>query len=406
MRKLFAYWRIGLLLPLIGAVGCGLFSGDDRCKDIDSFEQLYQGRGEAIAATCQGSEGGDELAAKFLLIGIARPPEHEVDVYRLTYETIDPNGDPTMASASIAVPGELSVPARLVAYLHGTEIKRDEAPSFTSEEKDVGVVYAGLGYLAILPDYLGLGVDDTRLHPYNHAASEASATVDALRAARTLFASLGLEDTGELFLTGYSQGGHAAMATHRDVEQNYSDEFTIVASAPGAGPYDMSGTMLDFVLDDNVHPNPYYFPYVLLGYNSIYELVEDDGDFFAGELKQTLPPLYDGMTPAQAINDVLPDSPLQAMDPNYAQAVQDDPNHPLRVALRDNDVYDWTPMAPIRLYQCSGDEDVMPENADVAFAKLQQNGANVDLLDPVPGGDHSDCVLPTLIGAQEWFDTF
>jgi hypothetical protein len=44
----------------------------------------------------------------------------------------------------------------------------------------------------------------------------------------------GSSDGGKLFVTGYSQGGYVAMATHRAMQ---SGGMTVTASAPMSGPY-------------------------------------------------------------------------------------------------------------------------------------------------------------------------
>ena len=51
-------------------------------------------------------------------------------------------------------------------------------------------------------------------------------------------------------------------------------------------------------------------------------------------------------------------------------------NHPLWTALLDNDNHDWTPQRPIRMYYCTGDEQVTFQNAIAAEATMQANGAN------------------------------
>ena len=72
-----------------------------------------------------------------------------------------------------------------------------------------------------MPDYIGMG-ESPGLHPYCHGASEAT-TIDMIRAVReaeSLDMIPGMTaDNGEMFVTGYSQGGHAAMATHKYVEE-------------------------------------------------------------------------------------------------------------------------------------------------------------------------------------------
>ena len=60
-----------------------------------------------------------------------------------------------------------------------------------------------------MPDYIGMG-ESPGLHPYVHGESEATATIDMIRAAREFITdSLNLIDNHQVFLSGYSQGGHA-----------------------------------------------------------------------------------------------------------------------------------------------------------------------------------------------------
>ena len=49
--------------------------------------------------------------------------------------------------------------------------------------------------------------------------------------------------------------------------------------------------------------------------------------------------------------------------PLYYDDIVTDPEHPLNQDLRDNDVYDWIPLAPVRLFYCGGDERVPYENS-------------------------------------------
>jgi hypothetical protein len=66
-----------------------------------------------------------------------------------------------------------------------------------------------------------------------------------LRAARSFCASNNIGLNGQLFLAGYSQGGHTEMALHRELERYHTNEFAVTASAAMAGPYDMSGVELN-----------------------------------------------------------------------------------------------------------------------------------------------------------------
>ncbi|MBK8042036.1 MAG: hypothetical protein IPK21_04855 [Haliscomenobacter sp.] len=156
-----------------------------------------------------------------------------------------------------------------MVYQHGTAGSREAVPSRLSFEATIGLVGGALGYVSVLPDYLGLG-DSDGFHPYLHAKTEASAAVDMLRAARQFAASATIALNGQVFVSGYSQGGHAAMALHRELETNLSAEFKVTASAPMSGPYSISGDMKSRLLSEEEYFYPGYPLYTMLSYNLAY----------------------------------------------------------------------------------------------------------------------------------------
>jgi hypothetical protein len=338
--------------------------------------------------------------------GIPITVTNDVRVYRLAYETIDPSGGRTVASGALALPQAVTRALPLCSYQHGTLASRNEAPSrAASNEALLGVVLAATGYAAVLPDYLGLG-DSTLTQPYHHAASEASAAVDCLRAARTWCAEHGVALSDQLFILGYSHGGHSTMALHRELEEFHAAEFPLTASAPMAGAYDLSGTMTDDFLSGRPMPAPYYFALLLASYQSVYHLADSLGDLLAPPYNTTLPPLLDGQHSGSEIDAVLPATVITILKPSYLEAFRTQPDHPLRQALRDNDLYRWTPKAPTQLFHCQGDADVLYANSVVALNSFHQRGATqVVLTDPNPAADHGDCVLPSLLRAKTWFDS-
>ena len=278
-------------------------------------------------------------------------------------------------------------------------------PSAGGAEQAVGLAFATDGYVAVLPDLLGLG-DSPGRHPYVHANTSATAVVDMLRAAVDFAAVNGPDLNGQLFITGYSQGGYTAMAAHREIEAAHQDEFQVTAAAPMAGPYDLSGVMAETFLSEEPHPDPYYLPYTVLAYNDIYQLYPAPSVFLAEPYDALLPPLFDGTHSGGEINVVMPEVAFEIFKPDFVEAFKNDPDHPLRVRLRENDVYDWTPQAPVRLYHCGQDRHVPPENSQVALQRFQARGASVEFFDPVPTGDHGACVAPSLLLAKFWFDSF
>lgn len=363
-------------------------------------------RGKILSTNLLGSYSVATLQFVFQLGGVPITPQYAVTAVKLDYETVDPWGNRTQASGVVVVPQTGGKSWPLASYQHGTLAKKSEAPSANSTgERVLGLAFATSGYVGVLPDYLGLG-DSPGTQPYHHAHSEGTAGVDMLRAARAFCAHEGIALNDQLFLIGYSHGGHATMALMRELETFHADEFTVTAAAPMAGAYDLSGVTADDFLSPRPKPNPYYSALLLAGFQSVYGLAPSLADLFVPPYDQTLPPLLDGSHTGSEINAAMPADPTQVLKPEYLAAFKADPNHPLRQALRDNDVYQWKPKAPLRLYHCLGDQDVPFANSQVAYDAFVAAGvADVKLIDLDPAADHGACSEPSLLDAKLWFDS-
>lgn len=363
-------------------------------------------RGRLIESTLLGSMTAEQLRQWLLFGGIEFAPQYGVETWRLVYETVDPLGNPTIASGALVVPVAVPGPLPFASYQHGTLASRAEAPSQAGgQEILLGLAMASLGYVVALPDYLGLGIS-TLVQPYHHAKSEATACVDMLRAGRQFTADHALPLSGQLFLVGYSHGGHATMALLRALETFHTVEFTVTAAAPMAGAYDLGGVTADSVLSGAPQPNPYYFALLLAGFQATYHFAGDLADLLQAPWSNTLPPLLDGTHTGSEINAAMPDQVMDVLQPAFADALRNNPNHPLRAALRHNGLLDWAPRTPLRLYHCSGDQDVPFQNTVVAYESFLAHGATqIEMINSVPGGDHGGCVEPSLRDALDWFES-
>jgi pimeloyl-ACP methyl ester carboxylesterase len=364
-------------------------------------------RGRLISATLAENMSTNDLASLFLDAGVPIAPQYRVRLYKITYETITPVGASTPASGVLLLPEGAALALPLLSFQHGTILLTNEAPSAMnpSDRFTIGLAFASTGYAVAGPDYLGFG-DSPGFHPYHHARSEATACVDMLRAVKTLCATNGFALTNRLFLCGYSQGGHATLALLRELESWHTNEFLVTACAPMAGAYDLSGVTRTEFLSGDTQPNPYYFLYLLAAYQGVYRLAPNLPALLRPPYDTTLPPLLDGGHSEDQVNAAMPGDPVQILKPEYLDGFRNDPRHPLLLALQDNDLYRWKPRAPLRLYHCAGDRDVIVANSQVAYAAFQSLGATqVLLIDPQPSADHEACALPSLLLAKTWFDS-
>ncbi|HMQ75769.1 MAG TPA: hypothetical protein PKE21_02580 [Flavobacteriales bacterium] len=325
-----------------------------------------------------------------------------IEVYRLKYWSTDADGQPIVASGAMMVPTGDTCYHSIACYMHGTILEKEAVPSRLSQEALVGYYLSGIGFVSALPDYLGLG-DSPGLHPYVHAATEASASIDLLRAVREWCDAQGVPLNGQLFLAGYSQGGHACMATHRAIEQQFATEFTVTASAPCSGPYDVSGVQAQVMVDTVPYPAPYYLPYVVLAYGSVYPgLFNSPSEVFKAPWDTLLPPLFDGTHGSGDVDAVMPSVPSTVLQDSVLQAFAIDPLHPFRLALADNDLYGWVPQAPVRMHYCNADDHVFAGNTQVALQAFQLAGAQEVSAVDMGALDHGACAFPALLAVRAW----
>ena len=328
----------------------------------------------------------------------------EVDGYKILYFTPDHTGELVLCSGAIFLPKETLCASPVLSWQHGTESLDEGAPSNVGNTYNdlTAVIAASHGYIVTMSDFIGLG-DGVGFHNYVHADTEASSTIDLILFGKEFAYSQGVAPSNQLFLMGYSQGGHATMAAVREIEENYDLEIT--GSAPMAGPYSMSGAQSEMLESGIPYPNPGYLPYVLFAYNNIYSLYDDINDVLQFPYSQYLFGMYSGQYSMYEINQALPSIPIEIFEPDYYQDYLDDENHPFKLALMDNDVYDFIPQYPMRILHCSGDDNVTYENAVIAYNAFLDGGAeNVSLID---GGDfnHTECAGLAIVGGKVWIDS-
>jgi hypothetical protein len=333
--------------------------------------------------------------------------QYDIDVYRIDYNTVSYDSSAIMASGMMAVPRNTTCKFPMLVYHHGTETAKLEAPSYLSgDEPVIGMVMASVGYVVSEPDYLGLG-DGPGLSPYQHAQTEASASIDMLRSVREYCDSAGIGRNGQLFLMGYSQGGHACMATHRAIQNQLNGEFTVTAAVPMSGAYDMSGTMINIMLSDTPYSQPGYLSDLVISWNPIYHLYDSIQQAFIAPYDTLLPPLLNGNYDINYLNNAMPSIAKQAFTAAELDTFENNPNSNVRKALVANDVYDWLPQCPVKILFCMADQYVNYMNSVVAINKLRQNGcAQCDTMDVNPDLNHVPCAQPAIIIAAQYFGTF
>jgi hypothetical protein len=326
---------------------------------------------------------------------------YDIELHKMRYPSRRADGSPVMLSGLIILPrgangAKPAVP--ITMYQHATEPYRVNAPSqflvlghnpLNYPEVIVAISMAMTGYAFALPDYQGLG-DNTDIQPFVHAETLAGQVVDMLRATRdTMGGSAGgitppCSWNDKLFLMGYSEGGFVTMAATRELQLHHAGEFTVTATAPMAGPHDLSGTMRSAILSDTPFKAPYFIPFVLSSYYSIYHDSHLKPAYTLNSpFNTTLPPLLDGGHTGEAINVAMGMGydPVQlivaksVLTPQFIGDLQDT-GSAMYGYLRQNDSYrDWSPNMPVRMFHNPGDDLVPFGNSQAAFNAFSSAGA-------------------------------
>lgn len=342
--------------------------------------------------------------------------QYDVEVYTIGYTTTGVDGQKDTASGLLVYPVRANTAWPVLVYQHGTASSRDAVPSRMSAEATIGLIGGTLGYVSVLPDYIGLG-DSKGFHPYVHAQSEAQAGVDMLLALQQFAAKQSLYLNGQLFLSGYSQGGHASMALHRMLEKSYASQFKVTAAAHMSGPYSISGETRTRLLSEAEYFRPGYALYTMLAYNQAYHLYDSlaqfirapylqiASDFFSGK-ESNLDSVHARLTTAliQEKGKVVPKYIFQD---SVLASIAANPSHPANLAMVDNDVYKWGPKAPTRLFYCKADDQVVYTNSLLADSVMRASGAiSVGSVDVGSSYNHGQCFQPALLSSVFFFSLF
>jgi pimeloyl-ACP methyl ester carboxylesterase len=332
-----------------------------------------------------------------LLSGYVKYP---VKAYKVTYKTKNTDGAEISASGAVLLPvTDQSV--SMISVQHGTITSDSEAPSNLaagSEAASLGTIFGAMGYIIVYPDYIGYGASKDLPHPYEHRSSLASASLDLLRAAKELLrAQANVKWDEKLFIAGYSEGGYATMSLQKKIEEEASSEFNLRASSCGAGAYDKTAFM-KFIINSptaGVASNNALYLWVLLTYDRIYKLNKPATYYFREPYATQIAASGNKVSIGVSFNTILTDA--------FKKALNEGTDTGFIAATADNDVYNWKPKTPTRLFHGDADPLVFYFNSVNAEAAMKKQGAADLQLITIPGGTHSSSITNFLLGTLAFF---
>ena len=361
---------------------------------IDTYTKLFSISKENILEIVQNSEYGN--LNEYL--------QYDISLYTITYNTTY-KGQNIKASGLVAFPDtDQGMP--ILNFNHGTTSLHADAPTEDLIQYSFFSNAASAGYIFVIPDYLGFGVSDNIVHPYYRSDITGQTIVDMIRAAKELAAIEGYNFNGDVFFSGYSEGGFATMSAHYNMEKNNYSGLNLVASAPASGGYDITG-MLDYFISKETYHVPYYIAYVAMGYKTSYDWSLPLSSIFNEPYASIIPEYFNGKYSGYEINSVLSDDMSELLTSNFINNIYTDANLKIIVdAFEENSLDQWIPKNKMIMYHGTDDITVPYQNSVDTYNSFISLGADKNIVEFIDliGENHSSGSLPYIVSLFDEFE--
>ena len=383
------------------------------------FSTILSGCGGEGGANFENDDEGDNpSASRGALLGskLIKPEsgrlKYKVEAYEIIYSSLDTEGKKVSLSGLLSIPKkENNKTSPILSFQHGTRFDNDNRPSNAASKNPISIAdLAGVGYITAAPDYMGYGesLGHTKTPPYIHFQSYVNAGVDMLRASKTFLKKKKIAFNKQLFLAGYSEGGYATLAIQKGIQEQFSSEFIVTASAAGAGPYDLRETA-KFIAKKVENNKPSFMSYVIKSYNDIYNVNAID-EMYQTQYVEAINTVFDALHTGGQINASLTSHTDQLFKPVFLAALRGETGtHKVIDKIAENNIFDWTPTSPTLLFHGKYDEVVPYLNSEHARDAMIKNGTqNLTFegcgLDRL--GTHVVCALPFIRRAKFFFEDY
>jgi len=366
--------KLVLAVSVLFFVGCG----SDLEQPVN--EQV---KGGAVVVDLDGATMKQSLIEKGLIPEDYDKPVFGYKAYKIPYTTTDEEGNSVKVSGLMVVPtgileGMKQAGLSVVSDDHDTRFGNFEMPTVFAESNNAPdgspVIFTSMmGFVTLQPDYIGYGDSLEHYHPFILKKSLANATVDFIDAARKFAQENSIPLNDQLYLTGYSEGGYAALATLKKIESE--SLMPVTMTVPMSGPYDLERIGMGVISSDTL-PVPSFMAYVAYAYALTYDEPIDSmiNEPYASKLDE----LFDGSRARPEVDPELTTitkGPDGLFDGAFSYDFLTNSSNWFRTSLAENNVYKWAPQTPVRLVHCEGD-DVIPYGiSELAAGTMQQMGA-------------------------------
>ena len=333
---------------------------------------------------------------------LAALDKYDISVYSIEYKTKYVNDSFIVASGCIIIPKDAPEPA-MISMEHGDILNNEifapshyyPGPINVAAAYNEGSAAASNGFITVLPDYIGYGSSKNLVHPPSHRLSLATSCADMIRAAEEFLRKNHQSWNHKLYLAGYSEGGFANLSLQKYIQDEHLD-FNVKAASTGAAPSRIS-KIAQYIFNYPSDPGSVKnYLAVILFYNSYYPKLHRPLNAY---LKEPYATDIETNGLANATINVSLNTVLTA---DFVGGINQGTDQDFINALLDNDVYDWKPLDPLRLYHSRDDEVIPYFNSEDAYNAMTARGGDVELK-TLSGLSHDQGIEPYVLGSLQFF---
>ncbi len=403
MKKLFLL----LFLPLI-VFSCS--KNDDNPVHDNQY----------LISTQKESEITKIILSSALLLGgfsdYASLPQTDVTLLRTSYKTVYPKTLNREASGVFIIPKNVNINCPVVVYAHGT-IYQNEAPSLKAKAPlmqpiAMDLIFAmtissSFNCVVLVPDYIGYGSTAAIDHPYTHKESLAQASFDFILAYKEYTKNINSTFNNNIFVTGYSEGGYAAVALQEKIQENDGAGLQVVKTVAGSGPYDnvaLAKTIVGQTVETSAHFLSSYL-WAIQMYKIDYNYSKSYNDIFSAEDNVLLQDINYKMAYFASEDLAIHTNSAELFHPSFVAGVLNETDTEFLQALKDNSLVEFAPQDSLIFVYGGADTWVSPENTENAYNAMVAKQCKVKKYKD-PTGDHYttlDLYLKVLIGSLRGF---
>ena len=244
-------------------------------------EGAYASQGALLDETglLSGLDAISQLVVNLLLSSYFPDRNKAVRTFNYSYNSVDPQGNPTELSARLYIPEAALNGTALTGIAianHGTIASLAECPTMSADYEGA---FAWKNYAIVMPDYYGFGVTKAFPQAYLDPETTARGNIDAYLSAVQLLEDRNVAIPATLFNIGYSQGGFNAMANLRYISHHPELGIRFRRTFCGGSPFDVPKTWESYLAEPLANAAG-FVPLTLVSFNEAQRLGIDYSHIF------------------------------------------------------------------------------------------------------------------------------